>query len=173
MPIITEREGEVRIFTEKDGLLSAVAHDLEIACERFRIEWDDARAKLTATFDAQSLRVLHPIVRGAPSPTSLSSKDLRKIEENIQRDVLGASRHPEVRFESTAIEPDGEGYRLSGTLTLHGASRPLSARITRSGDRLVTELVLDQRDFGITPYSAMMGTLKIKALVRVRVTAPI
>ena len=171
--IITEREGEVRIFTEKDGLLSAVAHDLELGVERFRIEWDDARAKLTATFDTRSLRVLHPIVRGAPSPSSLSSKDLRKIEENIQRDVLATARHPEVRFESSAIEPDGEGYRLTGTLTLHGTSRPLTARASRIGDRFVTELTLDQREFGITPYSAMMGTLKIKPLVRVRVRVPV
>jgi polyisoprenoid-binding protein YceI len=169
MPIITEREGEVRIFTEKDGLLSAVAHDLEIAVERFRIEWDDARSKLTATFDPKSLRVLHAIVRGAPSPSSLSSKDVRKIEENIQRDVLETARHPDVTFESTSIEADGDAQRVRGTLTLHGRKKPLDARFTRDGDRHVTELTFDQRDFGITPYSAMMGTLRIKPEVRVRI----
>lgn len=172
MPTVTEREGEIRIFTFKDGLLSAVAHDLEIAVDRFRIEWDDARAKVTATFDTRSLRVLHPVVHGAPSPSSLSSKDLRKIEENMQRDVLGTASHPEARFESTAIEADGDAHRVTGMLTLHGQSRPLAARITREGERFVTELTLDQRDFGIKPYSAMMGTLKIKPEVRVRVRVP-
>jgi polyisoprenoid-binding protein YceI len=172
MPIVTEREGEVRVFTFKEGLLSAMAHDLEIAVERFRIEWDDARTKLTATFDATSLRVLHPIVHGAPSPSSLSSRDLRKIEENIQRDVLDARKHREVRLDATSIEVDGEGHRLAGTLLLHGKSRPISATIARQGDRFVTEVTIDQREFGITPYSAMMGTLKIKPEVRVRVRVP-
>jgi polyisoprenoid-binding protein YceI len=172
MPIVTEREGEVRIFTFKDGLLSAVAHDLEIAVERFRIEWDDARTQVTATFDTRSLRVLHPIVRGAPSPSSLSARDLRKIEENIQRDVLATARHPEARFESTAIAADGDAQRIEGALTLHGQRRPITARAVRDGERWATELVLDQRDYGITPYSAMMGTLKIKPELRVRVRVP-
>ncbi len=170
MPVVTEREGEVRVFTFKEGLLSAIAHDLEIAVDRFRIEWDDARTKLTATFDARSLRVLHPVVRGAPSPSSLSSRDLRKIEENIQREVLETARHREVRFESTRID---EEARIEGTLALHGRTRSITACLAREGDRLVTELTLDQRDFGITPYSAMMGTLKIKPELRVRVRVPV
>ncbi len=172
MPTVTEREGEVRVSTFKDGLLSAVAHDLELAVERFRIEWDDALTKVTGTFDTRSLRVLHAVVHGAPSPSSLSAKDLRKIEENIQADVLGKAASSEARFESSAIEADGEARRVLGTLTLNGRSRPLDARVTRDGDRFVTEFTLDQRDFGIRPYSAMMGTLKIKPELRVRVRVP-
>jgi polyisoprenoid-binding protein YceI len=172
MPTVTEREGEVRIFTFKDGLLSAVAHDLEIAVERFHIGWDDARTEVTARFDATSLRVLHAIVRGSPAPSSLSARELRTIEENIQRDVLATSRHPEVRFVSTSIADEASGPRIDGTLTLHGRARPLSVRTSRVGGRLVAEITLDQREFGITPYRAMMGTLKIKPELRIVVRVP-
>ena len=171
MPIVTERDGEVRGFTFMEGLLSAIAHDLEIRVERFRIEWDDAGSKVTATFDPKSLRVAHALVRGAPSPSSLSHADLAKIAENIQREVLGPSA-PEVRFESTSIEGDGESRRITGTLALHGRSRALTTTATRSGAHWATTVTLDQRDFGIKPYSAMLGTLKIKPEIRVELRLP-
>jgi hypothetical protein len=34
------------------------------------------------------------------------------------------------------------------------------------------EFSFDQRDFGLKPYSAMLGTLKVKPVVRVKVTLP-
>lgn len=172
MTTISERDGEVRIFTFKEGLLSAVAHDLEIAVERFSLTWDDARTKVSATFDTKSLRVLHPVVHGRPSPGALSARDLAKIESNIGSDVLHPSRHPEARFESSSITPDGDGFAIRGALTLEGRTNDVTASVRREGARYVTELVLDQPRWGITPYSAMMGTLKIKPEIRVRVSVP-
>ena len=167
MPVVTEREGEVRVFTFKEGVLSAVAHDLEIAVERFRLEWDDARTSVTATFDANSLRVLHAIIRGAPS-SALSDRDKRKIEDNIRVDVLQAKRFPEIRFQSTRVD----GNRVEGTLTLHGVSRPIATELREEGSRLMADVLLHQPDFGITPYTAMLGTLRVQAGVRVRVAVP-
>jgi hypothetical protein len=174
MTTIGERDGgEVRVFTFKEGLLSAIAHDLEIACERFTITWDEARTKVTATFDGSSLRVLHPVVHGRPSPGTLSPRDLAKIESTITADVLrarGGSR--EIRFESSSVTSEDDGFSLRGTLSLNGRTNEISARVRMDGVRYVTELVLDQTRWGITPYSAMMGTLKIKPEIRVRVSVP-
>jgi polyisoprenoid-binding protein YceI len=164
--------GEVRIFTFKEGLLSAIAHDLEIAVERFSITWDDARTSVSATFDATSLRVLHPVVHGRASPGTLSARDLAKIEHSIASDVLRTNRFREVRFASSAIEQDGDGLSVRGTLELCGRSNEITARVRRDGATWTTEVVLDQPRWGITPYSAMMGTLKIKPEVRVRVRVP-
>ncbi|MBS2031800.1 MAG: YceI family protein [Deltaproteobacteria bacterium] len=164
MPVVTERDGEVRVFTFKEGVLSAVAHDLEIAVERFRFEWDDARTRVTATFDAKSLRVLHAIVRGAPS-SALSDRDKRKIEDNLRDDVLHVKRFPEIRFQSTRID----GLRVEGTLTLHGTTRAIATELRQEGGKLIADVPLNQPDFGITPYSAMLGTLRVQAGVRVKI----
>jgi hypothetical protein len=170
MATIGERDGEVRIFTFKEGLLSRVAHDLEIAVERFSINWDSGRTKVSATFDATSLRVLHPIVHGQPSPGALSARDLAKIESNIADDVLHTQRHPEVRFESSSITADGDDFVIRGDLTLAGRSNDLRVVVRREGARWVSEVVIDQPRWGVTPYSAMMGTLRIKPEVRVRLS---
>jgi len=71
------------------------------------------------------------------------------------------------------VTAEGEGYAVEGELTLVGRSRPVSARVTRAGAQLVTEVRLNQPDFGIKPFSAMFGTLKIQPHVIVRLTVPV
>lgn len=171
MPTATPDEGALlHVFTFKEGLLAGVAHDLELAVERFRVDWDTAR--VSATFDLRSLRVLHAVVAGRPAPDALSAHDRRTIERNIAEDVLGKSQHQEARFESSSVEHEGDGYVVHGTLTLAGVRADLSVPVRRDGSRYTAEVTLDQRRFGITPYSAMMGTLKLKPEVRVRVQVP-
>jgi hypothetical protein len=171
MPIAIPTEGATaRVFTFKEGLLSGVAHDLELAFDRFRIDWTSQH--VSAVFDSTSLRVLHAVVSGRPAPDALTARDRRKIERNIADDVLMTSRHPEARFESSTIAPEGDGFVVHGTLTLAGRRQELSLHVRRDETSYTAELVLDQRDFGITPFSAMMGALKLKPEVRVRVAVP-
>lgn len=165
MPTYDSKDARCRVFTFKEGLLSAVAHDLEIDVQRFSvtIEGDG----VTATFDPASLRVLHAMHDGAPRPGALSDKDKAKIESNLREDVLHVGRHPEIRFTAKA-----SGSELDGTLTLAGRSKSLRIPFRTEGNLRVAEVTLHQPDFGIAPYSAMLGTLKIKPDVRVRVELP-
>ena len=165
--------GECHVFTYKEGLLSAVAHDLKIKVDRWRLEVDDAQAAIVASFDATSLRVVCSMRDGHEAPGVISAKDAQKIEASTQSDVLQASQHREVRFRSTAVVPDGEGYRVDGELTLVGRTRPVSVGVRRDGDRLVAEVRLHQPDFGIKPFSAMFGALKIQPGVLVRLAVPV
>ncbi|MBK7864043.1 MAG: YceI family protein [Archangiaceae bacterium] len=55
---------------------------------------------------------------------------------------------------------------IAGRLTLHGVTKDI--RLSRKGN--VVEYALDQRDFGIKQYSAMLGTLKVKPVVKVQIT---
>lgn len=171
MPSVDQTQGaECHVFTFKDGLLSPVAHDLELAVERLRIDWSETH--VSATFDLGSVRVLHAVVDGRPSPSALSPRDLRKIEQTVAEEVLQTRSHPEARFQAASVRPDGTGYVVQGTLTLGGVTGELTASVRREEARYVAEVLLDQRRFGITPYSAMFGTLKLKPEVRVRVSVP-
>jgi polyisoprenoid-binding protein YceI len=171
MTRINEREARCRVYTFKEGLLSAVAHDLEIDVKRFFVEWSDDASRLTAEMDASSLHVLHAVHDGRPAPSALSDRDRRKIEQTILEDVLHASRHPAIRFEASLTWAGGRP-RLDGTLTLAGRSRSLPVSVSEDGRELVARATLHQPDFGITPYSAMLGTLKIKPDVKVEVRIP-
>ncbi len=158
------------VLTYKEGLLSALAHDLRIRVGRFTLDADESAVK--AVFDASSLRVETALKDGADAPGTLSAKDIAEIEGNIVNDVLHSKAHPEIVFQSSSVTRARDGYGVSGTLTLHGAAKPVQLVIKRQGDRLVAEHSLHQPDFGVKPFSAMLGTLKIKPDITVRVSVP-
>lgn len=172
MPRFDQESAECLVFTRKEGLLSAVAHDLKVRVGRFTVEvGEGAPLKISARFDAASLQVVCAMREGAEDPGLLSASDRQKIERNIVEDVLHAARFPEARFEGEAAR-EGDGYVVTGQLSLHGVSKALRVKSRAEGGRQVAEVVLHQPDFGIKPYSAMLGALKVQADVRVRVAVP-
>ncbi|MHB8872267.1 MAG: YceI family protein [Myxococcaceae bacterium] len=160
------------VFTYKEGLLSAVAHDLELRVTRFALDVDDATRSVKASFEPDSLKVVGARKNGMTVPGSLSPKDVREIEANIAKDVLQPKANPELRFESSKVTEQAGGLEVKGALFLHGRRKDLSFAVRREGARWVAEVRLQQPDFGIRPYSAMFGTLKIKPEVLVRLSVP-
>jgi len=163
---------ECLVFSFKDGLLARLAHDLKMQVERFSIEVDDTTHQIRATFDPSSLQVACAQVDGRDDPGELSSGDKKKIHDNITKDVLHVRKHPEIRFESTNVVARGEGFAVEGTLHMHGKSRSVQASVRVDGGRWVSEVRIHQPDFGIKPYTAALGALKVKPDVLVRVSVP-
>lgn len=157
------------VFTFKDGLLSSVAHDLRLSVERFAIDVDEDQGTVLASFDPGSLRVEMAMSDGIELPGRLSLADRSKIESQILTEVLHVARYPSVTFRSHSLLRRGDGgYDVKGELTLHGRTRPLVAQTRRAAGRQQLEITLRQPDFGITPYRALLGTLKIQSDVKVR-----
>jgi polyisoprenoid-binding protein YceI len=164
---------ECLVFTFKEGLLSKIAHDLKIQVTRFSLQIDDATRAVAAELDARSLRVVNAVKDGHDDPHALSEADKNKIAGQMVDDVLHANQYPVVRFASTAVTPlDGGGYDIAGNLTLHGVTRPISTRTRVENGRQVAEILIHQPDYGIKPFTAVMGTLKVKPGVRVRCSVP-
>ncbi|MEW6434483.1 MAG: YceI family protein [Myxococcota bacterium] len=155
---------EVLVFTFKEGLLSAVAHDLKLRVTKFGVDVDGGQ--VTAEFDPTSLRVVNAMKDGKDDPGALPGFAFGEIEKNIVNDVLEAKRHPAIRFETTSITD----AQVTGRLTLHGQTKSLTGTRKDEGGRKVAEFRFDQRDFGIKPFSAMLGALKIKPEIVVRVS---
>ena len=61
---------------------------------------------------------------------------------------------------------------MRGALALCGATRELVIPVRRDGDRLRAEVTIHQPAFGIRPYTAMLGTLRVRPDVIVRVSVP-
>lgn len=161
---------EVLVFRE--GLLSAVGHDLILRATALEVEVAaDARA-VEARIDARSLRVVTALRDGRPLPGALKASDVRDIEEAIATEVLHAARFPEIRLVSAEVQRTDGGYEVHGSLSLAGATRPIVLAVRREGDRLATEVTLHQPDFGVKPYRAMLGALRVKPDVVVRASIP-
>ena len=170
MATYNKSNAECFVLTSKEGLLSKAAHDLKIRVDQFEIQVEDASQAIEATFDSSSLRLVSAQVDGREE--SLSARDVEKIHNHIVKDVLHSKEFPEVRFVSSSVEPLEHGFRVKGSLTLHGQTRPLSADIRAEGEQWVTDVPLHQPDFGIKPFRALCGTIRIEPGVRVRVSVP-
>jgi hypothetical protein len=163
-------DAQCLVFTEKEGLLSSAAHDLKLRVERFRARIDGGA--IEATFDATTVRVVCARRGDEELPGVLSPRDRAEIERNIAGKVLQTGRYPSIRFRSTAVQAGPGGFRIDGMLELRGRERPVMVLARKEGDHIVAECAVHQPDFGIQPFTALLGALKVKPGVMVRIIAP-
>jgi polyisoprenoid-binding protein YceI len=74
-------------------------------------------------------------------------------------EFFDAERHPELRFESSEIRPDGDRVVVDGELTIKGITKPVQARGTLTGPvetlggvhkvGLNLEAIIDRTEFGL------------------------
>ncbi len=170
MPVYDASQAECLVFTYKEGLLSTVAHDLKLRVTRFVVNLGEGRVE--ATFDPRSLQVVCPMRRGVENPGALSASDMGQVIENMERDVLHTARFSTIRFTSTQVGQADGGWRIKGTLDLHGVKRPLTVSVERDGEHYHTKVRLHQPTWRIKPFRALLGTLKVKPDVEVVVRVP-
>lgn len=148
----------VSVFVE--GMLTSFGHDaiLRVTSLSFDVGDDDG---ITADFDPSSLRVVNDI----------SDSNRREIEKNAEK-TLEPRKYPKIQFRSVSVVRNGARARIEGDLTLHGVTKPISLDAHDDGERWNAKVVLDQREYGIKPFSAMLGALKIKPNVEVSISVP-
>jgi hypothetical protein len=133
---------------------------------RATLEIADDGGSLALDADARSLRVLE----GTGGITTLGDDDKAGIAQTIDEEVLKGAA---IAFRSRSVAVAGDGLTVEGDLELAGASRPVTFDLAADGGRLTGRAVVRQTDFGIKPYSALFGTLKVADEVEVGVDAPL
>ena len=82
------------------------------------------RLQVEASCQAASVRSpLSSPSQGAVDESQPSAGDRTEIERNIACEVLETDRYPVAAFRSSSVEPAGSGYRIAGSLDLHGGAR--------------------------------------------------
>jgi polyisoprenoid-binding protein YceI len=156
-------DGDLLIRTGVAGRAAAVGHRLTLAMRTWRAttQWDADRP-VSAEFSVEvgSLEV----VRGEGGITPLSGPEKILVRANALRS-LDAKRYPRIMFVTSDIEKADGGYRLTGTLTIRNTSRPqvVDLRTDDQGDNwwLSSDTAVRQSEFGIRPYSQLLGSLKV------------
>jgi hypothetical protein len=144
--------GTLTVRTKRTGAASKAGHDLLIEVTSWSATLDpDADPALTLTADSSSLRVLE----GSGGIQALGDDDKAGIEQTIEEEVLMGTP---IEFWSTAVE----GSWIEGELELAGRRHPISFQLTGDEDgRLAGSATVKQTDWGMKPYSALFGTLKV------------
>jgi polyisoprenoid-binding protein YceI len=159
------------VYTGREGVASRAGHDLKITFGSWSGQVDTAGDDLTqATVRAVVQLASIEILEGTGGVAPLTGRDRREITKTALR-LLGAEAHPEVVFESTGVAADARqsSGTLDGTLTVAGVTAPVSLRVTSTDGGWHATTTLLQRSFGIEPYRAFFGALRLADDVRVEV----
>ncbi len=164
-------KGRIILRTFRDGLAASAGHDLTIEAVRWSGELvvaDDLTPEsLDVTVDLGAL-----VVRsGTGGIKPLTDRDKREIAVSARK-VLAADRYPEATFTATSFQPgpDGTGGTIGGTLVLAGQPRPQQLQVSQTGPaQYRATATVKQTSFGIKPYSAFLGSLKVADAVEVEV----
>lgn len=167
------QRGRLALLTTRDGLAATAGHDLTIELSEWSAELevadDGAPAGLTVRADLTSLVVREG--RGGVKP--LSDRDRREIAVTARK-LLRTDRYPAAIFTAAQFNRNGDaGGTIEGRLSLAGADRPLRLTVIRkAGDREYRATgAIRQTDFGIKPYAAFLGALKVSDQVRLEIDA--
>ena len=170
---LDESDGELLVRTGVAGPAAKMGHRLTIAMQAWtaQVRWDGERpVEVELTVEVDSLQV----VNGEGGVTPLSPPEKMIARSNALKS-LEQRRHPKIRFHADDIDATDDGYRLSGTLEIHGTKRErvVELRVEDLGDawRMSCEAEVRQSDFGVKPYSLAMGTLKVADVVTVEFVA--
>lgn len=165
--------GDLLIGTGVTGRAARMGHRLTLVLRRWQatVDWagdDPVAAELTV--DVDSLQV----VRGDGGVTALSGPEKALIRSNALRS-LDAGRFPTIGFTADTIERTAVGYQLTGTLQIHGIQRDQVVEVqttdTADGWQLSSDTAVRQSDFGVRPYSLLMGSLQVADEVSVSIDA--
>ena len=173
MRVFGPEQSDCFVYVYREGALSAVGHDLKLRVTDFWIEVGEEPTAVRAEFRTDSLRVVGVLRDGAVDEREPSPRDRREIEENIRRDVLDAARYPLISFRSLSVAKSGEGVRVAGRLDFHGVARDIEFPVRRESGRAMARVRVHQPDFGIKPYRALLGALRVKPDVLVEVIVPV
>ena len=170
---VSGADGELHVHTGVTGRAAKMGHRLTMAMNGWKaaVRWIGAEpATAELTVDVGSLEILH----GEGGVTPLSAPEKALARSNALKS-LEAHRFPEIRFEANEIAKTGDGYRLTGVLTIHGHPRNqvIELRVDDLGDawRMSCETEVRHYDFGLKPYSMLMGAMKVADVVTVSFTA--
>jgi hypothetical protein len=161
-----------QVFTYKEGLLSGVSYDLRINVTSFVMHLNEIEHIVKARFAANSLRVDCAMVNGVEKPGALDSLEKEEIEKIMSRDVLESDIYEDFFLTSTSITKEDFTYSIKASLELHGIEREIAFTAKDEGGYYVTEIQLHLPDYGIKPFSALFGAIKIKPDILVRVQVP-
>lgn len=158
-------DGSLQVLTYREGMAQKVGHDLiiDVGTWEATLEVDEegAPASIVLEVDSRSLRVRE----GLHGVKPLTDKDRAGIHRDIEQKIL---RGQPISFRSISVNRSEDTLAVDGMLTIAGAERPVSFSLTMAPDGSVTgRLPVTQSEWGIKPYRAFMGALKVRDAIEV------
>jgi polyisoprenoid-binding protein YceI len=158
--------GRLLVKTTRTGLGAKAGHDLTIEVTRWHgratVDAAPANSLVTVEVEADSLEVRE----GTGGVKPLTDADHAEIHKTLG-EVLHTAQHPTITFRSRRVEGSAASFTVDGELTVMGVTRPVMVQGRVTDGRVVGGATVVQSRWGIRPYSAFFGALKLSDEVKV------
>jgi polyisoprenoid-binding protein YceI len=159
--------GRLLVHTTRTGLGAKAGHDLTIEVTRWQGHATvdpatPANSSVTVQVDVDSFQVR----QGTGGVKPLTDADRAEISKTLG-EVLHTAQHPTITFRSRRVDGSVGSFTLDGELTIMGITRPVTVQGGVTDGRVVGGATVVQSRWGIRPYSAFFGALKLSDEVKV------
>ena len=113
--LVDSAKSSVTIRVFKSGLFSGLAHDHIIQAPPATSNIDMEEKSVTLTFNVADMKVPDP------GESDSNRKDIDAAMKGPK--VLDGAQFPTISFASSSVKTSGDRSEVTGTLTMHGASR--------------------------------------------------
>jgi len=159
------------VDTRRAGAAAKAGHDLTLEVTEWngtlRLGEEPSDTAVALHADGSSLRVRE----GRGGMQKLGEDDKQNIQQTIDDEILKSTS---IDFRSGAVKGvPGSGHLLvRGELEFAGRTNPIEFELTqRDNGHITGRATVKQSDWGIKPYSALFGALKVADEVEVTVDA--
>jgi polyisoprenoid-binding protein YceI len=122
---------------------------------------------VSVAVDADSFEVRE----GTGGVKPLTDSDRAEINKTIRQKILHTGQHPAITFRSTRINGTAESFTIAGDLTITGTTQPVTVHGQLTEGRVQGSATIAQTQWGIRPYTAFFGALKLNDEVKVEFDA--
>lgn len=167
--LVGPESGRLLVKTARTGLGSKAGHDLTIEVTRWRgnVVIDAANpagSSVTVEVDVDSFEVR----QGTGGVKPLTDADRANIKDTLRGKILNTGRYPTITFGSSQVSGTAESFRIDGDLTIVGVTQPVIVEGQLAAGRARGSAVIVQSRWGIRPYSALLGALRLRDEVEVQ-----
>ena len=162
--------GRLQIKTGRAGLGRRAGHDLTIEATRWSGEVvvavrDPGWSSVRVSVETGSLVVWE----GSGGLKPLTDTDRAEIKRTLEgKALLDTAEHPTITFRSTSVVGTPQAFEITGDLTIKGRTHPVTVRGKGNGGNLLRGwATVTQSTWGIKPYTAFLGALRLADEVRV------
>jgi polyisoprenoid-binding protein YceI len=103
---------------------------------------------------------------GTGGVKALTEADRAEIKKTLG-EILNTAQHPIITFRSRRVEGSAASFTCDGELTIMGVAQPVMVQGRVTDGRVVGGASVVQSRWGIRPYSAFFGALKLSDEVKV------
>lgn len=103
--------------------------------------------------------------------SSINTGNGMKNKHSVSEKWFDAAKHPNITFKSKSVAKDGNNYKVTGTMNIHGVAKEMTIPFSFNGKEFSSQYSVNRMDFGVGTMQGM--SKKVSNEIKIDVTIPV